>query len=1705
MARLSDMENDLRKQAEMLLSFQSGGPDNINNLTIDELKKEYAVQQIMLQLLLKQNTHDNAQSSAPLSSGQKTPANQPTNGPNNTIKPTLCSSVVEYINDGYIELDNNLCYTYTNRKIEEITGLAQDFWVGKHIWDVFKDEVGSPTYHAIEKALRDRVYTFSEDYYPQLGVLHESHIYPTDGGLAIFIVDATVRKKTEQQLKETCEIGKMGGWEAILGEKKVLISEICAQILGVNGKNYLTLEEGLAFFNLEGDNTENQAIHQNIRAAVKRGEGFDEEVKLKLGDGREKWIRVKGRVEQSLASGVRLIGILQDTTKIREAQEKSFENEKRFRLFMNSSPLAAWVCDSKGVFEYVNKQYYSLFKPKDVVVGKNLLEIYPPEVAAEYMAENNTIITQKQTLTNLRHSLSQNGYEQHFLVNKFLIDDNGENPKLGGIAVDITEQEKANNQLTQQQRFLKGITENAPGLMSYWNKDLICTFTNQTAKVWLGTELSDIVGHAMKEVLGDALFANNYPYIQRALLGEIVQFERGGFNIQGVPGFIWIQYVPDIEDGEVQGFYSLVTDITELKKTQLAIEFEEKDKEALINSSKDFICSLDRDLRVITANKAYKDLIKNITGIPVQKGDHVRTGQGFDEETWVLWNGFFNRALAGESFTVETFTKPIGYDIQIWTECAFTPIVQNDQITGLACYSRDITERKLAQDTIKNNEEKLRGLLQNISDIIALVDESGVITYVSPSVTEILGYEENEVLGKNIFDLIHPENVGEAFTELQKALPHPGYNTTLEVKVLHKNGDYIYIEAKGTNQLYNPLIKALLITCRDITERKEAEKAIALTYKNLEDYKLALDQSGMVFIANAEGEVTYVNENFCKTSKYSADELVGKKLGLLNSGHHPEEFYENIWKTVRSGKVWKGQMKNRAKDGSFYWINATVTPFLNDAGIPYQVLGIDTDITDTKLAEEALLLSNERFNYVLDATFDAIWDLDLSNKTIFWGDGYKKLFGYEPGFSQYDAKHDFYDKVHPDDLDEFLNSSQEAIDGNSPYWAVSYRFLKANQEYAFIADKAIIIRNEEGQPIRMIGAMQDITAQKTAALAIAESYKKLEEYKFALDESAMVFIMDQEGTFTYVNDNFCKLTKYSREELIGTNRSILASGYHPDSFYKQLMETVSAGKVWRAQVKGKAKDGSFYWVEATITPISNELGKPYQYLSINSEITQTKLAEEALRVSNERFEYVTRATFDAIWDWDIINNTLIWGDGYQTLFGYAPKTAKIEAGQELSIQIHPNERPAVLKSIKDCLNSDALYWTQSYRFLKSNGEYAYVSDKAIVVRNEKGIATRMIGAMQDITDRVKAQQQIEESEIKFRSMVHNINDVITLVDENGFVRYSSPSLKTILGYEPEDVLHKKVFTLVHPDDYKKGKEVFKNLLAYEGSGGVIEFRYRHKNGHYLIMESQGNNQLHNPVIQSVILTTRDITIRKEKEEEKMVLVYELMEKNADLKQFSYITSHNLRAPLTNLMAICTLFDEEGITADDTMMLINAFKISTTKLSETLDDLINILIIKDGKSQEIHNVQFENVLNNVKTSISGTIQASGAIIHADFSLAASVPFYPAYMESILLNLLTNSIKYAYPGRTPVIAIQTRDEEKYVVLTFMDNGMGMNMSRVKTKIFGLYQRFQNKIEGKGIGLYLVQSQIAALGGTITVDSKEGEGTTFVIWFKKELFKR
>ena len=230
------------------------------------------------------------------------------------------------------------------------------------------------------------------------------------------------------------------------------------------------------------------------------------------------------------------------------------------------------------------------------------------------------------------------------------------------------------------------------------------------------------------------------------------------------------------------------------------------------------------------------------------------------------------------------------------------------------------------------------------------------------------------------------------------------------------------------------------------------------------------------------------------------------------------------------------------------------------------------------------------------------------------------------------------------------------------------------------------------------------------------------------------------------------------------------------------------------------------------------------------------------------------------------------------------------------------------------------------------------------------------------------------------------------------------------------------------------------------------------------------------------------------------MIEELIQSNADLKQFGFITSHNLRAPLTNLLSIVDLLDINKIKDDQTKELLSAFKTSTFQMNDTLNDLIKVLFIRENKFLALNKIDFQTVVSKNLHDLNALINSADINISVDFSEAPSVFFDANYLESILLNLMSNSIKFSSPDRKIEISMKSRKEGEFTILEFSDNGIGMDMDRIKDRIFGLYQRFHDRSDSKGIGLYLIHSQVTALGGKISVKSKVDEGTTFYITFKQ-----
>ncbi len=266
------------------------------------------------------------------------------------------------------------------------------------------------------------------------------------------------------------------------------------------------------------------------------------------------------------------------------------------------------------------------------------------------------------------------------------------------------------------------------------------------------------------------------------------------------------------------------------------------------------------------------------------------------------------------------------------------------------------TDLEIVQ-TLRASELSYRRLFEAAKDGILILDvDSGRIDDANPFLCKLLGFLRSEMLGKTVGELSPFKDI-ESNQAMLEQLQQYGYVRYEDLPLETRDGRHIAVEFV-CNVYQAGDRNVIQCNIRDITERKRIDKQIKDSYKEIGDLKSAMDQHAIVAITNPQGMITYVNEKFCVISKYPRAELLGKDHRIVNSGFHSKEFIRELWTTISSGKVWKGEIRNKAKDGSFYWVDTTIVPFLNEQGQPRQYVAIRTDITVRKRAEEEILQLN---------------------------------------------------------------------------------------------------------------------------------------------------------------------------------------------------------------------------------------------------------------------------------------------------------------------------------------------------------------------------------------------------------------------------------------------------------------------------------------------------------------------------------------------------------------------------------------------------------------------------------------------------------------------------------------------------------------------------------------------------------------------------
>jgi PAS domain S-box-containing protein len=506
----------------------------------------------------------------------------------------------------------------------------------------------------------------------------------------------------------------------------------------------------------------------------------------------------------------------------------------------------------------------------------------------------------------------------------------------------------------------------------------------------------------------------------------------------------------------------------------------------------------------------------------------------------------------------------------------------------------------------------------------------------------------------------------------------------------------------------------------------------------------------------------------------------------------------------------------------------------------------------------------------------------------------------------------------------------------------------------------------------------------------------------------------------------------------------------------------------------------------------------------NSEIyKKLKNTNNEIKDSNERYDIVSKATSDTIWDWKLQEDSMTWNKGIEAVFGYKQEQVG-KSSKWWFDNIHPEDTIKMSIKLYSFIEQKTEKWQDQYRFKCADGTYKYVLDRGFILKDETGKSVRMIGAIQDITKQKEEEQRLKLLETVITHTKDSV--IITEADLNEGkipnIVYVNPAFSSITGYNSDEIIGKSPEIFIGPNSDIEEHEKLVNAIKNKEECQVETLSYKKNKEAYWVnfnmlpvYDSEGE-------LSHWVSIQRDITEDKKQEAEKEQLIKELTQNNKDLQQFSYITSHNLRAPLSNLTGLLNLIEDIPIENQELKEIIDGFNKSTHLLNDTINDLVRVIIIKDNPSIQKETLLLKDIFEDVFSQLDFLIGLHKPIIKFDFKEVTFLNTNKSYLESILLNLLTNAIKYKSENRKLKINIAAHQlDDDRVILIFKDNGIGIDLEKNKDKIFGLYQRFHDYPDSKGLGLYLVKSQVETMGGTISIESKVNVGTTFTLTFKNK----
>jgi PAS domain S-box-containing protein len=994
-----------------------------------------------------------------------------------------------------------------------------------------------------------------------------------------------------------------------------------------------------------------------------------------------------------------------------------------------------------------------------------------------------------------------------------LRDENGLVFGVGAIVIEITDRKRAE----KEQGRLTAIVEATSDLVGVADASGHNIYLNKAGQKMLGISpeepgyqfsINSVLAPSARAKFRDEVF----PIALRegTWAGEILFLSRDG---QEVPVSL-VLIVHTTEAGEVEFISTIARDIRDRKKA----EEERQLLVTTIENSRDFIGVASMDGRPLLLNQAGLDLV-GLSSLDEARTKHITDffmAEDVDFVQQSIQPAVMKEGSWRSDYRFRHFVtgQPIPVD---YTQFLIKHPETNEPI-GMASITRDIRDRKTAEDVLKQSEERFRSLTEATAQIIWIANADGFMAIEQPTWTAFTGQTFDNYKGWGWLETIHSDDRDRVASSWSAAL---GNRTPYEVefRMRRYDGEYRYMSCRAVPILNaDGSIREWVGANTDITDRFQAQEALRQQQAALRDRNVLLTSilestPDIIVVKDREGRYVALNSNVAK-SFYgkTLEEIIGKDDSELLPPAAAVSIMAKDRQIMEAGttETYEEDVSNGKDSTSFL---TTKAPWRDAQGNIIGLIAIARNINDRKQVEADLRERNALLNSILESTPDFIVVKDREGRHVALNSNLANFFG-KP-IEEIIGKDDL--ELLPPDIARKIMAKDRQIMATGIAETYEEDVSSGETSTTFLTTKAPW-RDNQGNIVGIIATTRDISDRKQAEQKLRETLEMLDL------ASDAIIIRDMDDRILYWNQGAERLYGWTKAEVVGQYIHTFLETVFPTPLETVLAEFFQHGS-WEGELHHTTRDRRHIIVASRWTLQRDGEGKPCAQLEINNDISDRKQAENAIEQSEERYRSLIAATSQMVWTADAEGRS----PDLPSWRAYTGQTQAQMAGLGWLDAIHPDDRERTNQVWMEAAQTNSLFEIE-YRLRGADGNYRYFQARGVPILNEDGSIREWVGTCTDIHDRKQAEDAIKQSEERYRSLTLAISQIVWITDAEGRCE-DTPSLRAYTGQTEAEVVGYGWLDTIHPDDRERTNQAWMEAVQTK-SLYEIEYRIRGADGNY---------------------------------------------------------------------------------------------------------------------------------------------------------------------------------------------------------------------------------------------------------------------------------